>query len=151
MNTRAFLLSALIAGAAMGLLANLPILNLINCFFCLWIWLGGALAVYLYRRFHPAFLTPTTGQAALLGIVAGLIAAVIGAVVFSVTAAVSMPIMNSLSQALDIEGDLPFSNNDVGGMLATAGGLLVLDLILYPLFGALGAMIAASVMRKPAA
>jgi hypothetical protein len=150
MNARAFWLSALIAGAVMGLLANLPILNLINCFLCLWIWLGGALAVYLYRHFHPMGAPPTVGQAALLGIVAGLIAAVIGAFVFTATAAVSMPIMNSLARTFDIQGDLPFQGGNVGSMLATAGGFLILDLILYPLFGALGAMIAASLMRKPA-
>ena len=47
MNTRSFVLSALIAGAAIGVLANLPVLNLINCFLCLWVWIGGLLAVFL--------------------------------------------------------------------------------------------------------
>ena len=99
MNARAFWLSALIAGALMGLLANLPVLNLINCILCIWIWLGGALAVYLYRRYHPANIPPTVGQGALLGVVAGLIAAVVGLVVFMLTGALSMPLFNTLARA----------------------------------------------------
>jgi len=51
MNTRSFVLSVLIAGVVIGFLANLPILNLINCALCIWVWLGGILAVFLYRRF----------------------------------------------------------------------------------------------------
>jgi hypothetical protein len=54
MNTRAFLLSALVAGLVMGLLGNLPLLNLINCILCLWIWLGGFCCVPV-----PAFHTST--------------------------------------------------------------------------------------------
>jgi hypothetical protein len=89
----------------MGLLANLPVLNLVNCFLCLWIWLGGALAVYLYRRFHPAGAAPTVGQGALIGIVAGIIAAVVGLFVFTVTGAISMPIFSGLARTFGVEGD----------------------------------------------
>jgi len=151
MNSRAFWLSTLIAGSLMGLVANLPILNLVNCFLCIWIWLGGALAVYLYRRFHPAGVAPTVGQGALIGIVAGLIAAVVGAVVFTVTGAISMPLFNSLARAFQIEGELPFQSGSFGEFLGVSAGFFVLNLILYPLFGALGAMIAASLMPKPTA
>jgi hypothetical protein len=124
MNARAFWLSTLIAGALMGLLANLPVLNLINCFLCIWIWLGGALAVYLYRRFHPVGVAPTVGQGALLGIVAGLIAAVVGAVVFTVTGAISMPIFSELARTLRVEGDFAsrrwFENSWAVGWLLPA-------------------------------
>ena len=151
MNARAFWLSTLTAGALMGLLANLPVLNLINCFLCLWIWLGGALAVYLYRRFHPAGVAPTVGQGALLGIVAGVIAAVVGAVVFTVTGAISMPIISELARTLRIEGDFASPTLGFGEFLGVSVGFFLLNIVLYPLFGALGAIIAASLMPKPAA
>lgn len=150
MNARAFWLSALVAGALMGLFANLPLLNLINCCLCIWIWFGGALAVYLYRRFHPTGVVPTVGQAALLGIVAGLIAAVAGLVVYTATSPISIPLFNSLARFLQVEGDLPF---DVSGgtIIGSAITFFVLNMVLYPLFGALGAIIAASLMPKPVA
>lgn len=151
MNTRAFLLSTLIAGALMGLLANLPVLNLINCCLCIWIWLGGALVVILYRQFHPEGVGATVGQGALLGIVAGLIAAVVGAVVFTVTAPISMPLFNNLARSLQIQGDLPFRSNNFGDILGASVIFFLMNVVLYPLFGALGAIIAASLMKKPAA
>jgi hypothetical protein len=151
MNSRAFLLSTLIAGSAMGLLGNLPLLNLINCCLCLWIWLGGALAVILYRRFNPEGVGATAGQAVLLGIVAGLIAAVVGALVFLVTAPISMPLFNSLARSLQIQGDLPLQSNSFGDVLGASVIFFVIDVVLYSLFGALGAMIAASLTKQPAA
>jgi hypothetical protein len=151
MNARAFWLSTLIAGSLMGLLANLPILNLVNCFLCIWIWLGGALAVYLYRRFNPAGVAPTVGQGALIGIVAGLIAAVVGALVFTATGAISMPIFSGLARTFGVEGDFASPSLGLGEFLGVSAGFLLINLVLYPLFGALGAVIAASLMPKPAA
>ena len=43
MNTRAFWLSTLIAGAAIAVFGNLPLLNIVNCALCVWVWIGGAL------------------------------------------------------------------------------------------------------------
>lgn len=147
MNSRSFVLAAVIAGAAMGLLGNLPLLNLINCVLCLWVWLGGAMAVILYSRLQGGRAALTGGQAAGLGAVSGLIGAVIGLGVYLVTAAISAPIFESLARALDMQGDLPFA---VGAGQTMAGALifLVIDLVLYPGFGALGALITANMRNK---
>lgn len=151
MNTRSFLLSALIAGLVMGLLANLPLLNLINCFLCVWIWVGAIFAVFLYRRFNASDPDLTVGQGAGLGAVAGLIAAVFGAVVFAITSTLSVPLFNSLARALQIEGDMPFGQGGFWAIAAQVIFFLILDLVLYPIFGAVGGLIGTSLIwKKPA-
>ncbi len=52
MNQRSAVNAVIIAGVGMALLGNLPLLNIVNCVLCVWVWLGGGLAVYLYDRFQ---------------------------------------------------------------------------------------------------
>jgi hypothetical protein len=109
MNSRSFFLSALIAGTVTGILGNLPSLNLINCFFCIFAWIGGALAVFLYRRFQSADPNLTASQGVGLGALTGLIGSVIGVVVFIITSSLSAPLFNNLYRTFDLEGNLPSS------------------------------------------
>ena len=147
MNTRSFLLSALIAGAIIGVLGNLPVLNLLNCFLCIFVWVGGASSVLLYRRFqHGA--TVSAGQGAGLGAVSGLIGAFIGVVVYALTSFISIPIFASLAQAFQVQGDLPFQP---GLSLGSAFFFLVVDVVAYPIFGAISGLIAASLTREKTA
>jgi hypothetical protein len=150
MNTRSFLLSALFAGLAIGVLGNLPLLNLINCFLCIWVWLGGFLAVYLYRRYQHGESTLSAAQGAGLGALSGLIGAFIGVVVYALTSFLSIPLFNSLARFFEIEGDLPFQSGGPQSVLASTFIFLIVDVILYPLFGALSGMIAASLFWKEA-
>ena len=115
MNTRTFLYSALLAGAVIGVLANLPILNLINCFLCIWVWLGGFLAVFLYQRMEHGATGLTPAQGAGLGALAGLIGACVGIVVYALTSFISMPIFASFARFMQVEGDLPFDRVDPAG------------------------------------
>jgi hypothetical protein len=150
MNSRSFLMSILISGIAIGLLGSLPLLNLVNCVLCIWVWLGGALSVFLYRRAQHGAPSLTTGQAAALGALAGLVGAIVGALVFAVTSPISTPLFNSLARGLDIQGDLPTAGGGFSETAATTVAFLVLDAVLYPLFGALGGMIAAATTRARA-
>jgi hypothetical protein len=147
MNSRSFFLSALIAGVAIGLLGNLPVLNLINCFLCIWVWVGGFLAVFLYRRFQHGGPGLTGGQGAGLGALAGLIGALVGVVVYALTSFISMPLFNNLARSFDIEGDLPWQTGGFPGVLASAIFFLIVDIVAYPLFGAISGFIAASFLR----
>jgi hypothetical protein len=148
MNTRSFILSALIAGALIGFFGNLPLLNLINCILCLWVWLGGILAVYLYRRYQRGGPGLSIAQGAGLGALSGLIGALVGTVVFAITNSLSMPLFNSLARALQIEGDLPLQSGDIGTFIAQVIFFLIIDLVLYPIFGAIGGLLAAGVFWK---
>ena len=148
MNSRSFLLSTLIAGVVIGFLGNLPVLNLINCALCIWVWIGGILAVLLYRRFQHGGPGPSIGQGAGLGALSGLIGALVGAVVFVVTSPLSIPLFNNLARGLQIEGDFSFRGGGFWQIIGTAFIFLILDAVLYPIFGALGGVIAASLTRE---
>ena len=148
MNTRSFTLSALIAGVVIGFLANLPVLNLINCFLCIWVWVGGILAVFLYRRFQPGELGLTAAQGAGLGALAGLIGVFVGAVVYALTSFISLPLFASVARMFEIEGDLPFQDAGLPSVIASTFFFLVVNAVLYPLFGAISGLITASLLRK---
>lgn len=151
MNTRSFLLSSLIAGAVIGLLGSLPVLNFVNCILCLWVWAGGLLAVYVYRRFQPGGPGLTQTQGAGLWALAGVIGALIGSVVFLLTSTLSLPLMTGLARALQFEGDLPVGTGGFWENVVAALIFLVIDLVLYPLFGALSGLIGVSVFKpRPA-
>lgn len=147
MNIRSFLLSSLIAGVVIGLLGNLPLLNFVNCILCLWVWVGGLLAVYVYGRFQRSQTSLSPAQGAGLGALSGLIGALVGALIFLGTSALSMPLMQGLARSLQLEGDLPFLMGGAGESLTAALIFLALDVVLYPLFGALGGLIGVAVLK----
>lgn len=147
MNTRSFIYSALIAGVLIGIFGNLPLLNLINCILCVWVWLGGILAVYLYGRFQRGEPGLTVGQAAGLGAVAGAIGAFVGVVVYALTSFISAPMIASLARLLQVEGNIPTGPSIAGTLV-----FFFIDIVLYPIFGAVGGVIAASLIwKKPQA
>lgn len=150
MKSRSALYSILIGGAIMGLLGNLPVINLVNCVLCIWVWLGGAAAVVLFRRFEKTTTGPSTGRGAGLGALAGVVGAFIGALVYLPTAAISGPIMQSVMQSLNVQ-DVPVPQSGAGGLL---GGMLIwllIDIVLYPLFGALSGLVTASILNRNSA
>jgi hypothetical protein len=147
MNTRSLLLSALIAGTVLGALGNLPVLNFFNCFLCLWVWLGGIFAVYLYNRYERTRTqnnqaSATVAQGAGVGALAGLVGAVVGVVVFALTSFITTPMMESLAKSLDI------NMFNAGSLLGRAATFFFLDIVLYPLFGAVGGLLGAGVFWK---
>ena len=148
MNTRTFIYSALIAGAVIGVLGNLPILNLINCFLCIWVWVGGFLAVFLYQRMEHGATSLTPAQGAGLGALAGLVGACVGIVVYALTSFISMPIFASFARFVQVEGDLPFDRVDPAAIVGSTFFFFVLDALLYPLFGAISGFITASLMKR---
>jgi hypothetical protein len=147
MNTRSFIFSMLIGGGIIGVLANLPVLNIINCFLCIWVWLGGALAVIFYRQFQRSdpYLSP--GQGAGLGALSGLFGAFVGIFVNALTSFISYPMFNSIMHYLKIEGDYPFREG-LPAMITSTFFFFILDAIGYPIFGALSGFITASLYKR---
>lgn len=147
MNTRSFLLSSLIAGAVLGVLGNLPVLNFINCLLCLWVWLGGIFAVYLYNRYERSRTQldqagATVGQGAGIGALAGVVGAFVGVIVYALTSFISTPMLESLARSLDINMFNP------GTGIGRAMTFFCFNIILYPLFGAIGGLLGAGVFWK---
>jgi hypothetical protein len=147
MNTRSYFLSALIAGAVIGVLGNFPLVNFVNCLLCIWVWLGAGLAVFLYTRFQPGDPSLTVGQGAGLGAVSGVIGALVGAVVYALTSFITLPMFQSIVDAIEEQGISTQLSSGFWGFFGV-GFFACLNLILYPLFGALGGLIGASLFRK---
>lgn len=150
MNTRSFLLAAVISGVLIGVLGNVPLLNLINCLLCIWVWLGGILAVYLYGRYQHSEPGLSVGQAAGLGAVAGIIGAVVGLPVNLLTGGITRSVFSIVGNAFQggSGGGMPFPQGGLAPTLGFAFVVLLVDLVLYTIFGAAGAMIAASLFWK---
>ncbi len=144
MDNKNMFISALVGAAVMVVLSNVPILSLINCLLCAGIWLGGMAAVWFYRRQTGQFVT--AGQGAVIGVVAGLIGAIISSIISAAFGA------DALQSVIDAD--------PTGQMAGTLGGFVgggttfiisfLVNIIIYPLFGAIGGAIFAS-LGKPKA
>ncbi len=70
---------ALIAGTVAGVLSGLPLVSAGNCFCCLWIIGGAALAVNLLKKNTVGVLT--SGDGAIVGALTGIVAAVVDTII----------------------------------------------------------------------
>ncbi len=71
---------ALYGGIVMGLISGIPFVNLINCFCCAGILLGGYLSVFFYKKDLPESVQLTNKDSLQLGALAGVFGAVISIV-----------------------------------------------------------------------
>lgn len=144
MDNKNVFISGLVGALVMVVLTQVPFLNLINCLLCAGVWIGGIVAVWFYRRQTGQLVT--SGQGAILGAVAGLIGAVVGAVVGTIFG-------GALISTL-IASDPTGSAEDILGGFAGAGaGAMIgflFNIILYPLFGAIGGAAYAAMAKPPA-
>lgn len=70
---------AIIGGVVIGILSVIPFVNWVNICCCLWAILGGLLASYLYVKNSP--VPASTGDGAILGLMAGGVGAAISIVI----------------------------------------------------------------------
>ena len=75
MNLLALIGAGVVAGIFMPLFSHLPVLNLVNHIPCGWIWLGGIVAVGLYRWLTDSDVPLFAIDGAILGIFTGIVAA----------------------------------------------------------------------------
>ena len=143
MNNRALLLAGVVGGLVMVVLSNVPFLNLINCLLCAGVWLGGMAAVWFYRRQVGQPLT--AGQGAIIGVVAGVIGAILSSIVATVFGADAM-------QAVMDADPTGQTRSALGGFVGGTTSFLlsfVINIILYPLFGAIGGANYAALTGRP--
>ena len=145
MNIKNLFISSLIGGIVIAALANIPVINLINCLLCMGYWVGAILAVWLYRRFEG---TLTLGQGVAVGALAGLWSGLINFILGLISAAGIATLITALNQilppdTLDLQPDF-------------AGGLAILfnlvGVILNIVLGTLGGLIGGAIFQtKPEA
>ncbi len=144
----------LLGGVFIGVLSALPIVNIGNCC-CLWILSGGALAAYLLQQNQP---TPiTSGDGAVVGLLAGMFGAVVHTVLAIPIGLVFGPMQAQLAQRmLEGAGDVPPEMRPWLDSLGAAGAFSILAvlatfifmLVVGVIFGALGGMLGALFFKK---
>ena len=159
--------TALICGALIGVISSVPGLSLINCCCCAGVWLGGVLAMYLYKQQFTEGMPPLeSSDALLLGLMAGVtgafVATIINVLIFVLFGPVEMALVKSIvgrvMDRLAEQGSLPNdmadsireqinqSMKDAGRMSNIFGGLFI-SLIVYPIFAILGALLGFAIFR----
>jgi len=134
MNTKNLIISSLIGGIVIAALANIPVIQLINCLLCTGYWVGSILAVWLYKRFQGSL---TLGQGVAVGALAGVWSGLINFVLGLISAAGLAAVITAVDQILPAE-TLNLGSDFVGRMailinvfgvfmnifLGTMGGLI---------------------------
>lgn len=147
MNTRSFIIASAVSGLAVALLSNLPLVWFGNCVVCMWLWAGGVLAVWLYRRLEGTASSVTAGRGALLGVVTGVIGAILGTILISTWSgaliAKSLPPRAGLFQSV-LNKILDF----VVLRQAFSWTQALAYAVVYPLFGTIGGAIAGSIFGR---
>ncbi len=152
MNKQPFYLASLIAGVVMALLSTLPLVNMVNCLLCFWVWTSGILGVYLYRRLSRENPMLSTGQAAGLGALAGVVGAILGAILdtlFRGGIAATLSILETIPGFSSQVQNIPYDFLRTGGFSVFN---LFTNLVFYVIFGTIGGILAVSLIWKsPAA
>lgn len=151
---------AIYGGLIMGLISAIPFLNILNCFCCAGVMLGGFFAVYFYKNeFTPDTPPFTSGDCLAVGALAGVMGAVIGTALSlfilmafgNITSRILLGILQNLNLNLpqDAWDRIEESLNEgltVFKIMLDFMGSLVID----TLFGLLGGLIGYSIYKpKP--
>ncbi len=155
------MMPALVAGAAFGVASGIPIVNLANCACCALAIGGGLGAAFLWLRNAPAVAEPPYGDGLLLGLITGVIGALTATIVgipFSLMG--SAMGFGGVEQMREMMGDQdipPALENILGAMGGTGFGIgaaivsLLLSLVLFSIFAAVGGLIGTALFHKKAA
>jgi hypothetical protein len=137
MNNRSLLITAGIAGLVMALLSSIPVVNLMNCVACLWLWVGGIFGAWLYKRQEGSI---NGGQGAAIGAIAGVIGAILAAILGTIFGSVGMAGLSALEATTGED----FLGGALGSVVAAGTSSLIgflFNIFLFPLFGAIGGAI----------
>lgn len=148
--------------AVMTLIAVFPVLNLINVFCCAGIILGGYAGVYTYwKQLQNTGLSLTTKDGGMIGILCGILSAVFvtGFGLLLSLFSETNPMLEIMKTFDDIGFQMPpemsqyldkFSNeyNEHGFSPTITLFSFISNIILYPLFGSIGAILGVSYLNK---
>ena len=142
---------ALWGGLFIGVLSALPLVQMGNCCCCLWVLVGGALAVYLRQQNHPYQIDAAEG--AIVGLMAGAICGVIYSLLSIPFQMLVGPLQQQwMERMMNSNPEITPEMRDMFERMAANSGLRVISLtisvIIYAVFGLLGGLIGAAVFKK---
>ena len=131
-DTRSMLQPAAIAGGVLGVVSQIPLINLLNCACCALAIGGGMLASFLYFNDQPAVSQRPYGDGAVLGLITGGIGAVVGTLIgIPVRLFIGTLVgLGSMSQIDELLRDLDLPEGVADLVSGLAGGGLSIGLIL---------------------
>lgn len=157
-NQPSKLVPALIGGGVMAVLSTIPIINMGNCLCCMWVLLGGALAVWFYQKDLPAGEPMTSGDGAILGLMAGVFGALFGTLLstFFMALGDGMPMQDIMENIHRYNADIGPEVEDFLDTLGEGGAFspvfilfgLLMSLIVDSIFGLLGGVIGVAIFKK---
>ncbi|MBN1893571.1 DUF4199 domain-containing protein [bacterium] len=157
-ETPSKLYPSLIGGAVMAVLSTLPIINLGNCLCCMWIMLGGGTGAYLYWKKLPPGAEWTSGDGALLGLLSGVFGALIGSFLnyFLMVFLGMGPDQDMLQTLMNNLGNVPEEFEEAMRSIGEGDAIpssfvvlyLIANLFLDTLFGTVGGLLAAALLKK---
>jgi hypothetical protein len=143
MNIKNLIISSLIGGIVIAAVANIPVLNFINCLLCIGYWAGAILAVWLYKRLEGKL---TLGQGVAVGALAGVWSGIINLIVGLITTAGIATAFTAVEQVLP-----PDTLNLSSDFLASMAILVnIFGVFLNIFLGTLGGLIGGAIFQtKP--
>jgi hypothetical protein len=157
-QTPSMMKPALIAGAAFGVAAAIPLLNMLNCLCCSLIIGCGLLAAFLQSKQHEEVGLPfKAGDGALVGLVSGLVYGVVSGVLSAIIQlAFGMGNFNEVIQGIESSGaDIdPATLEQITSFMESSGPavLALIGIFFAILFGAifatLGGLIGGALFKK---
>lgn len=156
------LMPVIFGALVMTLISTFPLLNLINVLCCAGIMLGGFAGVFFYnKQIRDTSIELTTKDGGIIGLLCGIISAVLvsGINLLMVLFSDVNPITEAYALLEKFGQQLPQEVNETMdkfsdefnkyGFSPTLSVLsLIINLVIYPLFGAVGAMIGVSILKK---
>jgi hypothetical protein len=159
--------ASIIAGFAIAAVSSLPFISIINCCCCAGVLLGGVLGVYLYNKELSNQFTLEASDSVVVGIISGIFAAFLSTIFSMIVLTLIGPteqqflreimdrIINELERSGDISADAIDElrsqvDSSLRGEIGFVGFLIALfaNLIIYPVFSALGALIGYAFLRR---
>jgi len=144
-NDFGFLLKSLIGGIIGGILSSIPILNMLNCCFCLLNGAGAALGVTMHLRADPENRM-SMAHAAISGAVSGLIAGLMATVAGPLTTLVLGKTMGKMFREMGMPRDVVKGVSEVD--LVTVISQTCISLPMYVVFGVLFAIATLKLMHE---
>jgi hypothetical protein len=137
MNTKNLILASLIGGVVSLLVANVPVVSLVNCLLCIGFWGSAVLAVWIYFRMTGSL---TLGQAVAIGTLTGFWAGLFGFLLSFVGLAGAAALLNSYKSIIPANSSIQMPADS--GLPFTIAGVCV-DLV----FGIIGGLIGGLIFR----
>ena len=156
MDNQKIIMAAIIGGVVTAALNSIPVLNFINCFCCMGIMLGGAVALYYYDRsfLMNEYISPAL--AVTLGIASGLAGAFISLfidwLIYLNFGHWELAFMQNLMDNMD---EVPAVIDDIFSDLKDElrfgflwGSILLRNLLLMPVFCLIGSLLTRMLLNK---